>query len=485
MKKNRSIALSATTTLLLVGFMLSGCSLKPAYERPGLAAPASWPQQTEASRDPSQGVSLSVLDWQDFVLDPQLQRLVEEALVHNHDLREAVLNIEAARAQYRIQRSELLPSVDGQAASNSQRVPESLSGTGNSVTDTTYQVGLGVTAYELDLFGRVRDLSESALQSYFATEEAARATRISLIAEVIQAYLSRAGAQERHDLTKQTYESRLISLEIISKQRQFGSTSDLDYLEAKGLAEQAQADLEVVARELAQADNGLALLTGVPVARLPKPKGSANRIIQDQLAPGLPSELLVRRPDILAAEHRLIASNANIGAARAAFFPRITLTGSFGSQSDDLSDLFGSGSSAWQFLPQLSLPIFNYGNNKANLDLSKVRKDIAVVQYEKAIETAFREVSDALVDRETLAREEDARKALAQSSGKSLELSEARYRHGVDSHLRYLDAQRRDFTNQLGLIQTRTQRQVALVTLFRSLGGGWDPSHTAVATSAN
>jgi len=485
MKKNRSIVVSATTTLLLAGFMLSGCSLKPPYERPELAAPASWPQQTEASQDPRQGVSLSVLDWQDFVLDLELQRLVEEALIHNHDLREAVLNIEAARAQYRIQRSELLPSVDGQAASNSQRIPESLSGTGSSVTDTTYQVGLGVTAYELDLFGRVRDLSESALQSYFATEEAARATRISLIAEVIQTYLGRAGAQERHDLTKQTYESRLISLEIISKQRQFGSTSDLDYLEAKGLAEQAQADLEVVARELAQADNALALLTGVPVARLPKPQGTDNRIIQDQLAPGLPSELLVRRPDILAAEHRLIASNANIGAARAAFFPRITLTGSFGSQSDDLSDLFSSGSSAWQFLPQLSLPIFNYGNNKANLDLSKVRKDIAVVQYEKTIETAFREVSDALVDRETLAKEEDARKALAQSSGKSLQLSEARYRHGVDSHLRYLDAQRRDFANQLGLIQTRTQRQIALVTLFRSLGGGWDPSHSASVTSAN
>lgn len=485
MIQNITAARSAATAALLASLVLSGCSLKPDYRRPDFAAPGNWPQQTAAALNPTQGVSISVLDWQDFVLDSELRHLVDQALEYNHDLREAVLNIEAARAQYRIQRSDQLPSVDGQAGSTSQRIPEALSTTGSSVTDTSYQVGLGVTAYELDLFGRVRDLSEAALQSYLATEEAARATRISLIAEVIQAYLGRAGAQERHDLTKQTYETRLLSLDIISKQRKFGSTSDLDYLEAKGLAEQAQADLEVVARELAQADNALALLTGVPVARLPKPAGTDNRIIQEQLAPGLPGELLTRRPDILAAEHRLIASNANIGAARAAFFPRITLTGSFSTQSDDLADLFSSGTSAWQFIPQLSVPIFNYGSNKANLDLSKVRNEIAVVQYEKAVETAFREVADALVARETLAREENARHALADSSSQSLKLSEARYRHGVDSHLRLLDAQRRDFTNQLGLIQTRTQRQVALVSLFRALGGGWNPGHTGSVAAAD
>ncbi|WP_136795710.1 efflux transporter outer membrane subunit [Desulfosediminicola ganghwensis] len=470
---------------LMMAVLVAGCSMKPAYERPDSTAPAAWPEQTAASQNPGVGVSISVLDWQDFVLDMELRQLVDNALEHNHDLREAVLNIEAARAQYRIQRSDRLPGIDGQAGSTSQRIPASLNGTGDSSNVTTYQVGLGVTAYELDLFGRVRDLSEAALESYFATEEAARATKISLIAGVIQAYISRAGAQERHDLTKQTFETRQVSLDIISKQRKVGSTSDLDYLEAKGLAEQAQADLEVAARELAQTDNGLALLTGVPVEQLPKPKGTDNRIIQEQLAPGLPSELLTRRPDILAAEHRLIASNANIGAARAAFYPRITLTGSFGTASGDLADLFSSGSTAWQFMPQLNLPIFNYGSNKANLNLNKVRNEISIVQYEKAIESAFREVADALVDRETFAREENARKALAESSSHSLQLSEARYRHGVDSHLRYLDAQRRDFTNQLGLIQTRTQRQIALVNLFRALGGGWDPSHTEPVASVD
>lgn len=484
MKQNRTIVRSAATATLIFGFMLAGCSLKPAYERPDSAMPGAWPQQTEASKNPTTGVSASVLKWQDFVIDPELRRLVNQALVHNHDLREALLNIEAARAQYRIQRADQLPGIDGQAAADRQRVPGDINGTGQAATGSTYQVGLGVTAYELDLFGRVRDLSEAALQSYLATEEAARATKISLIAEVIQAYISRAGAQERHDLTKQTLATRLTSLDIISKQRKAGSTSDLDYLEAKGLAEQAQADLEVVARELAQADNALALLTGVSANQLPTPRGTANRVIQEQLAPGLPSDLLVRRPDILAAEHRLVAGNANIGAARAAFFPRISLTGSFGTASSDLSGLFESGSTAWHFVPQLTLPIFNYGNTKANLDLAKVRKEIAVVQYEKAIESAFREVADALVARETLAREEDARQALATSSAQSLKLSEARYHHGVDSHLRFLDAQRRDFSNQLSLIVTRTQRQAALVTLFRALGGGWDPSHQEVVASS-
>ncbi|MDH1561764.1 efflux transporter outer membrane subunit [Ectopseudomonas chengduensis] len=454
--------------LLTLAITLGGCSLAPHYERPEAPVAADW-QVADAN-----GTRAQALDWQTFIVDADLRRAVDTALNNNRSLRQALLDIEAARAQYRIQRADRLPSINANASGNRQRLPADQSQTGRSEVTSVYQVGLGLAEYEVDLFGRVRNLSESALETYLATEEATRATQISLIAEVIQAYLTRDGALRRKALVEQTLDSRLASLELVSRRREVGAATALDYQEAVGLAEQAKAERESTERQLRQADNALALLLGTPDAGqfLPSTPRDELMVLQD-IAPGTSSELIERRPDILASEHRLKARNADIGAARAAFFPRITLTGSVGSSSTELSGLFEGGSRAWSFAPTLSLPIFAGGRNRANLDLAEVRQDAAVADYEGTIQTAFREVADALAATDTLRREETARRALAESSRAAEALAEARYRGGVDDHLRYLDAQRSSFNDQTTLIQISTDRQLALADLFRALGGGW------------
>nr|WP_218574164.1 efflux transporter outer membrane subunit [Pseudomonas sp. ALS1279] len=454
--------------LLTLAIALGGCSLAPHYERPEAPVAANW-QVADAN-----GTRAQALDWQTFIVDADLRRAVDTALNNNRSLRQALLDIEAARAQYRIQRADRLPSLNANASGNRQRLPADQSQTGRSEVTSVYQVGLGLAEYEVDLFGRVRNLSEAALEIYLATEEATRATQISLIAEVIQAYLSRDGALRRKALVEQTLDSRLASLELVSRRREVGAATALDYQEAVGLAEQAKAERESTERQLRQADNALALLLGTPDAGrlLPSTPRDELMVLQD-IAPGTSSELIERRPDILASEHRLKARNADIGAARAAFFPRITLTGSVGSSSTELSGLFEGGSRAWSFAPTLSLPIFTGGRNRANLDLAEVRQDAAVADYEGTIQTAFREVADALAATDTLRREETARRALAESSRAAEALAEARYRGGVDDHLRYLDAQRSSFNDQTTLIQISTDRQLALADLFRALGGGW------------
>jgi len=454
--------------LLTLAITLGGCSLAPHYERPEAPVAADW-QVADAN-----GTRAQALDWQTFIVDADLRRAVDTALNNNRSLRQALLDIEAARAQSRIQRADRLPAINANASGNRQRLPADQSQTGRSEVTSVYQVGLGLAEYEVDLFGRVRNLSESALETYLATEEATRATQISLIAEVIQAYLTRDGALRRKALVEQTLDSRLASLELVSRRREVGAATALDYQEAVGLAEQAKAERESTERQLRQADNALALLLGTPDAGqfLPSTPRDELMVLQD-IAPGTSSELIERRPDILASEHRLKARNADIGAARAAFFPRITLTGSVGSSSTELSGLFEGGSRAWSFAPTLSLPIFAGGRNRANLDLAEVRQDAAVADYEGTIQTAFREVADALAATDTLRREETARRALAESSRAAEVLAEARYRGGVDDHLRYLDAQRSSFNDQTTLIQISTDRQLALADLFRALGGGW------------
>ncbi|WFS17236.1 efflux transporter outer membrane subunit [Pseudomonas sp. 905_Psudmo1] len=454
--------------LLTLAVALGGCSLAPHYERPEAPVAADW-QVADAN-----GTRAQALDWQTFIVDADLRRAVDTALNNNRSLRQALLDIEAARAQYRIQRADRLPSLNANVSGNRQRLPADQSQTGRSEVTSVYQVGLGLAEYEVDLFGRVRNLSESALETYLATEQATRATQISLIAEVIQAYLTRDGALRRKALVEQTLDSRLASLELVSRRREVGAATALDYQEAVGLAEQARAERESTERQLRQADNALALLLGTPDTGrlLPSTPRDELMVLQD-IAPGTSSELIERRPDILASEHRLKARNADIGAARAAFFPRITLTGSVGSSSTELSGLFEGGSRAWSFAPTLSLPIFAGGRNRANLDLAEVRQDAAVADYEGTIQTAFREVADALAATDTLRREEAARRALAESSRAAEALAEARYRGGVDDHLRYLDAQRSSFNDQTTLIQISTERQLALADLFRALGGGW------------
>lgn len=460
----------------LVGaLLLAGCSLAPGWQRPAAPIPAQWsdgvPPQTGAA--PAESAA-ATLDWQDFVADAQLRRLIELALANNRDLRQTLLDVEAARAQYRVQHADRLPGIQAEGGGTRQHVPGDLSGTGRSQVQSSYRAGVGLAAFELDLFGRVRDLSEAALQEYLATEEAARSAQISLVADVIQSYLTRDGARQRYLLAGKTLEARRASLQLIAQRRTQGAATELDYQEALGLAEQVQVDMERIDREFRQAGNALALLIGVADVRphLPETPSAGALSVQD-IAPGTPSALLAQRPDIRAAERRLQGRNASIGAARAAFFPRISLTGLFGSSSTELSDLFASGQRTWSFAPQITLPIFDGGRNRANLDLALVRKDIAVAAYERTIQTAFREVSDALAATDTLRREEAAQRALALTSAETLRLSEARYRSGADDHLRYLDAQRSDFARRMELVQVGTERQIALATLFRALGGGW------------
>lgn len=469
------IKLSGTAIAVMT---LSACSMAPKYERPIAPVSPGWHEASLESSDSTINSSASTLDWQSFVIDENLRKMVTLALENNRDLVLAVLNIQVARAQYGIQRADRLPSLSLDANGTRQRVPADLNANGSSGVQNSYQVGLGLNAFEIDLFGRVRNLSQAALQEYLSVEANANAVRISLISDVIQGYLIRDSAQRRKILTEQTLKSRVISLELVNRRLDAGSTTALDYQEAFGLAEQAKADYERVDRELRQATNALQLLVGVKEIIASLPEGPISKPLLQRLAAGAPSELLSNRPDILAAEYQLLARNANIGAARAAFFPRISLTAMLGGSSADLSNLFEGGQRSWSFTPQLALPIFQGGRNKANLDLAVVRKDIAVAQYEKAVQTAFREVSDALAATDTLRREELSRLALAESSIAAQRLAEVRYRSGVDSHLRYLEAQRSAFANQVTFIEVSTQHQLALANLFRSLGGGWQGTET-------
>jgi len=462
--------ISALSTLV-VAMLLGGCSLAPTYERPVAPVAEHWAGETT-----KQGSPINQLAWQTFIVDPELRRLVVIALDNNRSLRQTLLDIEQARAQYRIQRADRVPGLNAGASGNRQRLPADLASNGQAGVASSYQVGVSLPEYELDLFGRVKSLTDSALQEYLATEEAARAAQIALIAEVSQAYLLHDGAQRRLDLTQQTLISREYSFALISQRRSNGTATALDYQEALGLVEQSRAEQESNLRQKQQAFNALVLLLGTKDAAkaIPERLSTEPMLVQD-IAPDTTSTLIERRPDILAAEHRLQARNADIGAARAAFFPRISLTGSFGTSSAQMSGLFDGGSRSWSFVPNLSLPLFDAGRNSAGLSLAEARKDSAVAAYEGTIQTAFREVADALAATDTLRREEAARRALANTSSETLKLAKARYEGGIDSHLRYLDAQRTSFVNETAFIEVSTQRQIALVDLFRSLGGGWSP----------
>ncbi|MDD1139400.1 efflux transporter outer membrane subunit [Pseudomonas sp. TNT2022 ID233] len=462
--------ISALSTLV-IAMLLGGCSMAPTYERPAAPVADTW-----AGQSAKQGSPINQLAWQTFIVDPELRRLVVIALDNNRSLRQTLLDIEQARAQYRIQRADRVPGLNANASGNRQHLPADLASDGRAGVASNYQVGVSLPEYELDLFGRVKSLSDSALQEYLATEEAARAAQIALVAEVSQAYLIHDGAQRRLDLTQQTLISREYSFALISQRRSNGTATALDYQEALGLVEQSRAEQESNLRQKQQAFNALVLLLGTKdAAKSISDKLSAEPMLVQDIAPDTPSALIERRPDILAAEHRLQARNADIGAARAAFFPRISLTGSFGTSSAQMSGLFDGGSRSWGFVPNLSLPLFDAGRNSAGLSLAQARKDSAVAAYEGTIQTAFREVSDALAATDTLRREEVARRALANTSNETLKLAKARYEGGIDSHLRYLDAQRTSFVNETAFIEVSTQRQIALVDLFRSLGGGWSP----------
>ncbi|MFA7346651.1 MAG: AdeC/AdeK/OprM family multidrug efflux complex outer membrane factor [Desulfurivibrionaceae bacterium] len=467
-----------TTPLCLSVFVLlclGGCTMAPGYARPEPPVPAGWPsgpayhEQRCNQSDPE----VADLPWQTFFVDEQLQKLITLALANNRDLRIAALNIERSRAQYRIQRAELLPRIDATGAGSKQRIPETLSSTDQAETVKQYSAGLGVSAYELDLFGRVQSLKDQALEQYLATEQARRTVQISLVAEVATNYLNLAADRERLHLAQETLTAQQATHQLIKRRFEVGAASELDLRQVQTRLDAARVDVARYTTLVAQDENALNLVVGatVPAELLPRALSENLAGVQD-IAPGMPSEVLLRRPDVLAAENQLKEFNANIGAARAAFFPRITLVGSAGVGSDELSGLFTSGSGAWAFAPKIVLPIFDAGSRWAGLKVAEADRDIAVARYEKAIQTAFREVADALAQRGTIDEQLAAQQSLTDATAASHRLSQARYEKGVDSYLAVLDSQRSLYGAQQGLIATRLTRLLNLVTLYKVLGGG-------------
>lgn len=449
---------------LLAASVLSACSFVPRYERPAAPIAQTYPVPTEAAQP--------VSGWRTFFPEQRLQTLIATALEHNRDLRIAALRIEEARAAYRIQSADLMPNIGANASAPRSRAAADLSPSGVARTSGNYQVGLSLASFELDFFGRVRSLNEAALAQYLATEEARRAAHIILVAEVAKAYLAERGFAEQLGLARQTLAAREQSLNLARQRFEAGASSALDLRQSETLYQTARVATAALARQHAQAVNALTLLVGRPLADLPPAQPLSAVAIVGDIPAGVPSELLTRRPDIRAAEERLIAANANIGAARAAFFPRITLTAGLGSASSELSNLFGSGSGTWSFLPQLAMPLFDAGRNQANLDLAQTRKHIAVAEYERAIQAAFREVADALVARATLDEQAAAQRAVLQAHAERLKLAEQRFGAGVASSLEVLDAQRELFQAEQGLVQVRVARLTNAVDLYRALGGG-------------
>jgi len=472
LQAGKPASLAAVAIALLI---LSGCaSMAPKYARPEAPVPSEWPggpAYKESVVKPGERGAADII-WQEFFIDEQLQKLIGLALENNRDLRIAALNIERSQALYRIQRADLFPTVNAAGSAVEARTPGVLSGTGNALTTHQYSVNLGFSAYELDLFGRVRSLKDQALEQFFATEEARRSIQISLVAEVASNYLTLAADKELLKIARDTFASQQTSYNLIKSRFEAGASSELDLRQAQTSVDSARVDIARFTSQMAQDENALALVIGAPVPADLLPSGlSAITALRD-LSAGLPSEVLQRRPDIVEAEHLLKAANANIGAARAAFFPSITLTTSIGLSSDQLSGLFKGGTGTWMFAPQITLPIFDAGRNRANLKVSEVDREIFLAQYEKAIQSAFREVADALAQRGTLDDQLEAQQSLTDATAVSYRLSEARYEKGISSYLNVLDSQRSLYSAQQGLIAVRLSRLVNMVTLYKVLGGG-------------
>lgn len=477
MKLHKLLPLFAT--LLAV----TGCTtMAPKYSKPILPVPGAWPTGAAYKEAvvPADAKPLAEIPWQEFFVDPHLRRLIRMSLDYNRDLRVAVLNIERSRAQYQIQSADLLPKVDASAAANFQRVPEGLSGKDHSVTSEQYNVGLGVSSYELDLFGRVRSLKDRALEQYLSTEQARRSVQISLVSQVATGYLTLAADRERLQLAKDTLASQQQSYNLIKSRFEAGISNLLVLNQSRSSVDAARVDIARFTTLVAQDLNALTLVVGsqFSTALLPHTMSESLTAVTD-VSPGLVSDVLLKRPDILQAEGELKGANANIGAARAAFFPKITLVSNIGFGSEDLAGLFQPGSFAWKFAPQITLPIFDGGSNKANLKVSEVDRDIAVARYEKAIQTAFREVADALAQRGTIDEQLAAQQSLTDATSESFRLSQARYDKGVDSFLVVLDSQRSLYGAQQNLIGTRISRLNNLVTLYKVLGGGGNNSVVA------
>lgn len=458
--------------LLLTVLLLSGCTLAPHYSRPEAPVPASWAAEPVAEGGEAQAAPAYELSWQDFFVDENLKELIRLALESNRDLRITALTIERTRAQYRIQRAELFPDLQAGAGYNRQRVPDT-SGFGRVIHLEQYNVSLGTTAWEIDFFGRLRSLKKQALETYLASEEAYRSAGLALVSEVARAYLILAADRERLQLAAETQASYQETLKLTQRRYDAGVASELDLRQAQTSVEAARVDRARYQSLVAEGENALRQLVGQEFSPDLMPSEPVTKLAAvTEMPVGVPSEVLQQRPDILAAEHQLKAAYANIGAARAAFFPRIALTASAGFGSSELSTLFDDASRAWAFSPRLDLPIFTAGSLRARLQVSKLDREISLARYEGAIQGAFREVADALVRQKTIVDQLQAQQALVEATEATYNLSELRYTRGVDSFLSVLDSQRSLYGARQGLVAVRLARLENLVTLYKVLGGG-------------
>ena len=451
---------------LAVSLVLSGCStLEPRSTEVAPAIPSQWPATATAG---AQTATADVADigWRDFFVDPRLQAVITQSLDNNRDLRVAVLNVERARAQYRIQRADRVPAigVQGQMTRSGGDAP---------VTEQ-FSANLGVVEFELDLFGRVRNLSQAALQQYFAEAANRRSAQLSLVAEVANAWLTLGADSEQLRIAQATLATYEDSLRLTEARRQLGGASALELSQTRTLVETARTDVARFAGQVAQDRNALVLLAGGPIDASLLPQAEVTEVASVRPLPaGMPGDVLLQRPDVMAAEHVLLSANANIGAARAAFFPSISLTGSIGSASSELSGLFDSGTRVWSFIPKLTLPIFQGGKLRANLGMATADRDIALAQYEKAIQVGFREAADALALNESLDAQLSSQQALVAAAEQAQRLSQARYDAGLDSFLTLLDARRTAYTARQSLVSTQLAQQSNQVALYKVLGGGW------------
>lgn len=470
MQPPRIFHLTSLTTALLAPLALIGCSFIPTYERPAAPVAATYaPELTSATASDRASPAAAELDWQDFFKDARLKRLIALSLQNNRDLRVAVLSIEQTRAQLRLRQADQLPTVN--AGITGTRGPVS-----SGAITATYTAGFSVTAYELDFFGRVAALSQAAQAQLLASEEARKTVQISLIASVANTYLALLADDELLRVTRETVSTRQESLRLTQLKFDNEAASRIELSQAQSLLEGARAALAQAQRQRVLDENALVLLVGQPLpADLPAGLPVTAQGMLPDLPAGLPSDLLTRRPDVRQAEQQLLANNANIGAARAAYFPRITLTGSAGVVSSDLESLFRNGTTAWTFAPQLLVPLFDFGRNQANVESARVARDIAVAQYEKAIQTGFREVSDALAGRATLGEQLRAQNAQLAAEQTRMQLTDLRFKHGASSAFDVLDAQRSLFAAQQAALQVQVQQAQNLVTLYKVLGGGWKP----------
>jgi outer membrane protein, multidrug efflux system len=478
--------MKTTFCILLAGLagVLAGCTLAPKYTPPAAAVPGAWPTGDAYAEAPgSAGAPAAAdLDWQEFFTDARLRQVIATALACNRDLRLASLNVEMARALYGVQRDELYPTLYATGGGGKQRAAADLAGAGKPRTSESYQVSLGVLSWEVDFFGRVRSLKDEALEQYLATAEARRSAQILLVSAVANAYLALAADRDGLALAESTFATQTAAYELVQRQYEQNIANELDLRRAQVPVETARRDIAVYTQRVAQDENALQQLVGGPLPGDLLP-GALEQISPPRgIAAGLSSEVLLRRPDIMAAEHQLRGAYALIGAARAAFFPRISLTTTLGTASDQLSGLFAARNGTWSYAPQAAMPIFDARTWSA-YRVSRVQRELAVTRYEKAVQNAFREVADALAVRGTVDREVAAQQSLVKALTEVQRLAAVRFEKGIDSYLGVLDAQRSLFAAQQVLVALRLAQLSSQVTVYAALGGGWQAGEPLAAAS--